>query len=186
MIQSNTLRRLAGEPLNFGLALQGHMRCLAAKLALPLMAVALSKKRHYSSGKHTPHSAVNKAKTQRWQGFFKRFLVGGVLGIVVIVSGCSSAQYYNWGNYPEGLYRYYQQPGEKHKIRTRLVQHIQALETSGALVPPGLYAEVGTYYLENGDSATAVEYYKKEHAAWPESRTLMSALIQNLEKAPSE
>ncbi len=101
---------------------------------------------------------------------------------LLCVAGCASqSSNYQWGSYSDGLYHYYQRPGEHEQIRARLVKHVNNLEKQGALIPPGLYAEVGTYFLEAGDSATAVEYYQKEHDAWPESRDFMSALISNLQ-----
>jgi len=101
---------------------------------------------------------------------------------VLPVSACVSTNHYNWGSYPEGLYQYYSSPEKHNKIRAQLVADLQNLEKRQALVPPGLYAEAGTYFLEQGDSKTALEYYKKEYAAWPESRGLMSSLIANLER----
>ena len=58
-----------------------------------------------------------------------------------------------------------------------------ALQKAHAVVPPGIYAEVGTIYLERGP-ATAVTYYKKERDAWAESRTLMDSMIKALEGKP--
>lgn len=106
-----------------------------------------------------------------------------VIALALAAGGCvDSTTRFNWGPYSDGLYRYYHDPASAERVRSQLVRHIQALEKSGALVPPGLYAEVGTYFLDAGDSQTAVEYYRKEYDAWPESRSFMSALIQNLEK----
>ncbi|SMF47685.1 hypothetical protein SAMN02745866_03072 [Alteromonadaceae bacterium Bs31] len=102
--------------------------------------------------------------------------------ILLCVVGCTTqSTRYKWGNYSDGLYHYYQEPAEHSKIRARLVTHIENLEKQEAVVPPGLYAEVGTYFLEAGDSTSAVIYYQKEYEAWPESRDFMSALITNLQ-----
>jgi len=103
--------------------------------------------------------------------------------LLCCIAACSTtSRYYDWGTYDDDLYRYPQHADEHDAIRTRLVKHLINLEKQGALVPPGLYAEAGSYYLENGDVATAVVYYQKEYDAWPESRTLMGALIENLGK----
>ena len=104
-----------------------------------------------------------------------------VLFAVGLISSCASQSQYDWGSYSDGLYRYYQYPAEHQKIRQKLVSHIEQLEANGKIVPPGLYAEVGTYFLQAGDSATAITYYEKEHETWPESRKLMSSMIFNLE-----
>ena len=52
----------------------------------------------------------------------------------------------------------------------------------GKVPPPGLYAELGTLYLEAGDTQTAIDYYQKEQDAWPESQHLMTSLITTLSK----
>ena len=51
------------------------------------------------------------------------------------------------------------------------------------MVAPGLYAELGTLYLQGGDNARAIVFYTKERDAWPESRTLMDGLIQHAGQA---
>lgn len=105
-----------------------------------------------------------------------------ITALLVGLYACSSSPQYQWGNYPDGLYRYYQKPDEHEQIRARLVEHLKALEDNATVVPPGMYAEAGTYFLEKGDSLTALEYYKKEYSAWPESRPFMTSLIANLER----
>jgi hypothetical protein len=49
-------------------------------------------------------------------------------------------------------------------------------------VPPGIYAEYGFLLLEQGDRRTAVQYFQKEAAKWPESRMLMEKMIAVAEK----
>ena len=56
------------------------------------------------------------------------------------------------------------------------------MEGSGQKVAPGLYAELGTLYLQLGSAEKAIAMYKKERDAWPESKGLMTAMIQNLER----
>lgn len=105
-----------------------------------------------------------------------------LIALLTGLCACSSGPQYQWGNYPDGLYRYFQKPDEHEQIRAHLVEHIKALEDNGTVIPPGMYAEAGTYFLEKGDSLTALEYYKKEYSAWPESQAFMASLIGNLER----
>ena len=56
------------------------------------------------------------------------------------------------------------------------------MEQSQQKIAPGLYAELGTLYLQAGDSTKAVAMYAKEREAWPESRYLMDSLINNVAK----
>jgi hypothetical protein len=60
------------------------------------------------------------------------------------------------------------------------------LESRKVRPAPGLYAELGTLYLENGDRISAARYYTKERDAWPESRYMMDALLANLQKFSKE
>jgi len=56
------------------------------------------------------------------------------------------------------------------------------MEAGRQKVAPGLYAELGTLYLQAGESAKAKSYYTKERDAWPESRGLMTAMIENIDR----
>jgi hypothetical protein len=107
--------------------------------------------------------------------------------IVVIAStvmvGCAVQQpMYSWGNYDQLLYASYKDPAKANELRVELETQIAAAEQRKQKVPPGLYAELGTLYLQGGDTITAVEFYKKERSAWPESRGVMDALIKGLER----
>jgi hypothetical protein len=103
----------------------------------------------------------------------------------LLTVGCATKPtLYQWGGYDELLYRSYKSPDRTEEMRVGLEKHLAALEQARAVVPPGMYAEVGTIYLERGDRGTAVSYYKKERATWPESKTLMDSMIKTLEGKP--
>ncbi len=70
-------------------------------------------------------------------------------------------------------------------LRIKLEAHVGEMEKSNAKVAPGLYAELGTLYLKAGATQKAIDFYTKERNAWPESRVLMTSLIQNLERRQS-
>ena len=106
--------------------------------------------------------------------------------LVVICSlaftGCATRQtLYQWGGYDELLYQSYKSPDRTETMRVGLETHVAALEKAHQKVPPGIYAEIGTIYLEKGDRGTAVSYYKKERETWAESKTLMDSMIKALE-----
>lgn len=67
-------------------------------------------------------------------------------------------------------------------LRVQLEKHIAIVEASKQKVAPGLYAELGTLYLQAGAPEKAISLYSQERAAWPESKGLMTAMIQNLER----
>ncbi|MDS4013400.1 MAG: DUF4810 domain-containing protein [Candidatus Accumulibacter sp.] len=89
---------------------------------------------------------------------------------------------YQWGAYEELLYQAYKDPVAVEAMRTKLVAHIAEMEVGSRKIAPGLYAELGTLYLLAGSADQAVAHYEKERDAWPESRGLMTSLIDNLRR----
>lgn len=97
-----------------------------------------------------------------------------------ILCACESPGLYSWGNYESDLYRYYHQADKRKVVVADHLAFIARLEHNGVKPAPGLYAEAGTFLLLQGEPELAIEYYQKEHDAWPESQQLMSKLITNL------
>lgn len=104
-----------------------------------------------------------------------------VLLLAALLSACVTRKY-DWDGYDAKLYRYYKDPSTAEVFRTTTEAHLKDLEGKNLRPAPGLYAELGTLYLERGDVKTAAFYYAKERDAWPESRHLMSTLLASLEK----
>ena len=94
--------------------------------------------------------------------------------------GCAQNKY-NWNGYDKGLYDAYKDPNKIVSLQIKLQETIDVLEKEKQAVPPGLYAELGTLYLQEGNIEKAKIYYAKERDAWPESKTLMTVLINNLD-----
>lgn len=105
-----------------------------------------------------------------------------MLLVLSLLSGCAAPSLYNWGGYDQALYSGYKDAIKMEAMRINLQAHIVAIEKSNQKVAPGLYAELGTLFLQTGSSDLAVSYYMKERSAWPESSTLMTAMIQNIER----
>lgn len=102
---------------------------------------------------------------------------------VLALAGCAlRPSIYQWGGYDAMLYQSYKSPEKVLELRQGLAAHIGKMEQSQQKVAPGLYAELGTLYLQSGDSANALTMYTKERSAWPESKGLMDALIANIGK----
>ena len=80
------------------------------------------------------------------------------------------------------LFRSYKDPTKMEALRLKLEAHIAEMEKSAQKVAPGLYAELGTLYLQAGLSDKAIAMYSRERDTWPESKGLMAAMIQNLER----
>jgi len=104
-----------------------------------------------------------------------------LLLLVLLLGGCVT-QKYEWNHYDQRLYDYYKNPSTEPEFVSAMEAPLSALEASGKKPAPGMYAEIGTFYLKRGDGKTAVQYYEKERAAWPESKGLMTAMIDNINK----
>lgn len=105
-----------------------------------------------------------------------------ILPLAVALTGCAAPTLYQWGGYDQALYSGYKDPTQMESMRVKLEAHIAAMEQSKQKVAPGLYAELGTLYLQAGSSDKAVGLYTQERDAWPEGRSLMAAMIQNIER----
>ena len=102
--------------------------------------------------------------------------------LVSLLCGCSTPTY-DWGDYDTLLYHAYQRPSGMHRLQRALEQHIASLEANRKKVPPGMYAELGSLYMQAGDTRQARALYARERAAWPESRLLMEVLITGIDEA---
>lgn len=102
--------------------------------------------------------------------------------LALALAGCATPGLYQWGGYEKMLYDGYKDPAAMEAMRLGLETHIAAVEESRGRVAPGLYAELGTLYLQAGASDKALAHYTREREAWPESRGLMDAMIKNIER----
>ncbi|MGV0961972.1 DUF4810 domain-containing protein [Limnohabitans sp. Rim8] len=107
------------------------------------------------------------------------------LTALALLTGCAAPGLYQWGGYDQSLYAGYKDVTKMEALRIKLEAHVGEMEKSNARVAPGLYAELGTLYLKAGATQKAIDFYTKERNAWPESRVLMTSLIQNLERRQS-
>lgn len=106
---------------------------------------------------------------------------------LTFLSACSTTNHlYDWGTYEQDLYRYYKKAATRPAALDNLLVLINRLESRNVRVAPGLYAELGTFYLEAGDPNRALKYYQKERDTWPESQKLMGALIKNISEMTVE
>lgn len=111
-----------------------------------------------------------------------RFVMTTAVAIAALgLGGCVTQQgLYKWGGYDNMLYAGYKDASQMEAMRVKLESHIGEMEKVGQKVAPGLYAELGTLYLQSGDSAKAAAFYGRERDTWPESKGLMDSLIQNI------
>ncbi len=109
----------------------------------------------------------------------KILFVTGLL-IVVFSVGCAPKRMYYWGDYSDTLYAY-----KKNLNDETMLKHMQELhrivEESNKRqqrVPPGVYGELGYFYLKANKTEEAVKFFKLEKQLYPESGILMDRLIQ--------
>ena len=98
------------------------------------------------------------------------------------LTGCAAPTMYQWGDYEKDLYGAYKDPTKMNALRIDLESQTALMEGSRQKVAPGLYAELGTLYLQLGSPEKAINMYKKERDTWPESKGLMTSMIQNIER----
>ena len=106
----------------------------------------------------------------------RRFLRIALLLVVSLASGCATSSMYSWGSYEQDLYKYYKSPDNLEDLESNLAVLLERAEEKQS-VPPGLYAEYGYIMSEMGNSESAVKYFEKEKATWPESSQLMDTMI---------
>jgi hypothetical protein len=103
--------------------------------------------------------------------------------IVTLFSGCATVSQSNlyWGNYSHTLYEVKKNPGEQSKKahQHELLSIVEKSKARNLKVPPGIYAELGVYAKESGDSNAANNYFHLEQETYPESSALMKHALDN-------
>lgn len=100
------------------------------------------------------------------------------VGLLVLMAGCAPKSRYAWCDYDNKLYKHYCNPTEYDEFVENLKEVIEEGESDGT-VPPGIYAEYGFALYEKGKFFDAIVFFQKEQDKWPESRVLMTKMIQN-------
>jgi hypothetical protein len=102
---------------------------------------------------------------------------------VLLATGCATGnkQLYDWGEYEQTLFVVYHEPAYKEQALDNYLTFVREHNNGQGTLAPGLYAEAGTFLLEQGDVNGAVAFYKMEYERWPESRPMLGILIENLE-----
>ncbi|MBV7299687.1 DUF4810 domain-containing protein [Enterovibrio paralichthyis] len=102
----------------------------------------------------------------------------------MLLSGCvqvSESGYY-WGDYSHSYYSYLKNASKESVTEhyETLIDIVETSEQSDLKVPAGIFAELGYIHSQMGDFHSAVNYYEKEVATYPESKILMGTLINQL------
>lgn len=121
-----------------------------------------------------------------------KLMLGMTAVTVSLLMGCATVQVnetgFYWGNYSASLYKYKKNPSAEtlrlHKLELeKIVQKCDGQTT--CKVPPGIYAELGKLYLDEGDSQTAISFFNSERTHFPESAQLMETLVEKASSSHS-
>jgi len=104
--------------------------------------------------------------------------------ILVFVSGCArsiSQSNLYWGDYSQTLYMVKKEPGAESNAahEKELLSIVEESNDLGTRVPPGVYAELGLFANEKGNSDAAKKYFELEQTTYPEGAALMQQSLKN-------
>jgi hypothetical protein len=102
--------------------------------------------------------------------------------LAAALGACQPATRFEWGSYEPSLYAYYKDTAQRTQYRQALVSAIAA-GTKSNKVAPGLHAELGYLYMEDGNFAEARVNFEREIVLFPESRLFLQGVIQRMSPA---
>ncbi len=107
------------------------------------------------------------------------------LSIVAIIglTQCAPATRFSWGDYENSLYVYYKSPSERKVYEKALTDAIERGRQQNTMAP-GLLAELGYLYLEDGDTVRATALFREEMQRFPESRPFLTRIIDRSTGTP--
>lgn len=108
----------------------------------------------------------------------KIVLIAALAGAAALTA-CAPTSRFEWGSYEQALYAYSENPENRGVYKEALERAIERGRARNA-VAPGLLAELGYLYLEEGNSAEAMRYFREERTLFPESAGLMDRVITQL------
>lgn len=104
--------------------------------------------------------------------------------VASMLSSCGSQKtLYSWYDYNDVNYEYNKTPNEK--ILAKLIKQYEKISSKQKgerkIVPPGFYAEYGYLLAKTGKKEQGLALLKKEIEVYPESKTYVSKIINQLE-----
>lgn len=111
------------------------------------------------------------------------FLPAAALSAAVLFSGCAqhaTAPLYNYGTYSQDYYAYKKNMSDETALKLqKTMEEAIANPQAGrsGRVPPGMYANLGYLYLQQGQNAQARSSFEAEKRVYPESARFMDRLI---------
>lgn len=104
--------------------------------------------------------------------------------VLLLLSGCattnqvSQANLY-WGNYSHTLYELKKSPTSETRAKhiAELNDIILKSQELNLRVPPGIYAELGLYSIEDGNQSKADKYFNLELSTYPEAKAMINQIL---------
>jgi len=104
-----------------------------------------------------------------------------IIYFLLILSGCATVSESGlyWGNYSNTLYEYKKNPSQENlaKHKNELQEILLKSKEMKLRPPPGIQAELGTIFMNEKDQKTATDYFSLEAQTYPESKTLITRLM---------
>ena len=97
---------------------------------------------------------------------------------LLFLTGCAESLLH-WGKYENSLVERYIE-NDTSQTETHLREAFTEAETTQKHVPPGIYADYGFMLYKRGDKSSAICYFQKERALYPESSFFMNKLIERI------
>jgi hypothetical protein len=105
-----------------------------------------------------------------------------ILAVFFLASCKPTRPLFYWGNYSDAYYKYIKKADDKatERYKTSIVNIIEKSKEWEIKVPPGIYAEYGYLFLQEGNKDEARKYFNLEMETYPESRIFMTKIMSNL------
>lgn len=123
------------------------------------------------------------------QGRMTMRLVQSLIAVAVgcAMSACAPKTIYSWGHYEDLVYNTYATPG-KADTTTQvavLTEDIDKAQAAGKKVPPGVHAQLGFAYYQQGNPDAAMAQFKAEEQLYPESSRFIDGILKRMQQ-PSQ
>lgn len=97
---------------------------------------------------------------------------------LLFLTGCSESLFH-WGKYEDSLIERYIE-NDTTQTESHLREVFTEAESTQKRVPPGIYADYGFMLYKRGEKSSAISYFQKEKALYPESSFFMNKLIERI------
>jgi len=108
-----------------------------------------------------------------------------IIVLLLFIVGCAAPGMYYWGDYSSTLYNHKKQLTEESysKHKNSLLDVIDQSAELDTKVPPGIYAELGFIFYQEGDIITGKKYFELEVELYPESAYFINQMIVRINES---